>query len=1211
MDQHDTSQDSTDAETDGDADNPAGSTLPLARRTVLKGALTTPLITGGIPVVSGEVGAQESSDGDWPQYQFDTGNTGHNPDGTGPTTGVTSRWNPFSTGGRVTSPTVMDGTVYAGSGDGTVYAVNADDGSQKWTFGTGGTVRAPAVESGTVYIGSQGGHVYALNASDGTKQWEWPFPKGGASGAPTVANGTVFAPGADDRFFALNADDGSELWRVFTEECAGGQVRTPAVVDGVVYITEDCGKTWALNASDGTVQWKFDDGSFRGQGSPPTVADGTVYFGTLKADSPEGNKLFAIDAATGTEQWRFKFTPEGDVNSSPAIANGTVFFGSDNGTVYALDASDGTKAWEFSTGGAVMSSPAVVSGVVYIASDDGNLYLLDVSSGDEIDQFSTGGEPGSSPAVANGNVYIGSRDGNLYGLEGVNGDGATNTPPTAAFDFTPEDPVVGEEVTFDPSASSDPDGSISTYEWDFDGDGTFDVTFESAEEFAEPLLEAGEIPVTLRVTDDDGSTDKVTKTVSVSSNLKNVRIVQTVENTRLVDATEEDADPIVTVPDPDLVEDRFASVRFELTNEYPEFIPDKLTVQIEYTGVDHSGEPFTVNKSTLEAIDGGYPSFKLDSNLEEVEVTLEGEELRDTNSGDVPQNGQSIVTDVPELDVGFVGIEGLGGTENVGTLQRYDLGDNKVETLSDSIVAQAAEALQRWYPTPRVNFYRHDSILNAEATQSADMFDARNVLDEELPVSTESSPDGIVRSIDTIGEIITPEDLTIESFDVTIAVVPNGYFETYDEGGNAGEHRTGRGVGGDPNYQPPLSALVEEESDVTEEIRDNTVVHEAGHHFLGEPYDDELAEQNPDIEDPGSPTTLYVQSTRSIDRGLTIDIENDGNKIDTVQTDQRDGTKSVTTSESFSSIGKITISDTPVGTIKISDGNGKVFASLNNKRFIEDFDHHARRGGIDQPKLKSTVYQIETGEYNPDKFGIEKPSIMSGQSGGGGIDSKAYQIFIDNEFSPTPPEGSNFVDTTMWRFEGSVDEVTDPVVKGIKTAGGVITDVGSNVANAVETNVIDPVGNVLNSQCVPVGHSVISQNGKVEIDENIFVGHIPLLEETYKIAFEINGTETTITPHTELLFDAVSGIPDNGFERVPDQRRRALNEKLDAIEKQMDRKAFRGAKQNLKNDFRDKIEKWLKDEYDAAANEFTKQEMLDLVDDMLSRLETLAEEDSS
>jgi hypothetical protein len=61
---------------------------------------------------------------------------------------------------------------------------------------------------------------------------------------------------------------------------------------------------------------------------------------------------------------------------SPAVVNGVVYVGSDDDSVYALNATTGSKIWSYVTGGAVESSPAVVNGVVYIGSDDNNVYAF-------------------------------------------------------------------------------------------------------------------------------------------------------------------------------------------------------------------------------------------------------------------------------------------------------------------------------------------------------------------------------------------------------------------------------------------------------------------------------------------------------------------------------------------------------------------------------------------------------------------------------------------------------------------------------------------------------------------------------------------------------------------------------------------------------------------------------------------------------------------
>jgi PKD repeat protein len=92
--------------------------------------------------------------------------------------------------------------------------------------------------------------------------------------------------------------------------------------------------------------------------------------------------------------------------------------------------------------------------------------------------------------------------------------GVVNIPPQADFTFSPLTPGIDEKVTFDGGISVDPDGRIVKYEWDFDGDGIYEVITDL------PVVEhaftiSGDMLVTLRVTDDDGAVDTITKTVTV------------------------------------------------------------------------------------------------------------------------------------------------------------------------------------------------------------------------------------------------------------------------------------------------------------------------------------------------------------------------------------------------------------------------------------------------------------------------------------------------------------------------------------------------------------------------------------------------------------------------------------------------------------------------------------------------------------------------
>ncbi|QAA76531.1 MAG: hypothetical protein BIP78_0765 [Candidatus Bipolaricaulis sibiricus] len=90
---------------------------------------------------------------------------------------------------------------------------------------------------------------------------------------------------------------------------------------------------------------------------------------------------------------------------------------------------------------------------------------------------------------------------------------AVNQPPVAQFTFTPAAPRPGDWVRFDASASSDPDGFIASYQWDFQNDGTFDATGQVV---FHQYPAAGTYTVRLLVTDNQGATAQRTQTVVVT-----------------------------------------------------------------------------------------------------------------------------------------------------------------------------------------------------------------------------------------------------------------------------------------------------------------------------------------------------------------------------------------------------------------------------------------------------------------------------------------------------------------------------------------------------------------------------------------------------------------------------------------------------------------------------------------------------------------------
>lgn len=183
---------------------------------------------------------QSSARADWPQYQGDAGNTGYSPRGTAPARNLTLEWK-TNVDGLNGTPAVTNQTVYAPtftetSSDetpprSTLLALDATDGSVKWRAEMK-RASSVAVIDGTVYLAD--GPTRALNAADGSERWTTPR----GSYHPVVTDRFVYVTEGVEECLALDRTDGSIAWR-----SAFRATQIPAVSGDTVY----------AGAEDGTV----------------------------------------------------------------------------------------------------------------------------------------------------------------------------------------------------------------------------------------------------------------------------------------------------------------------------------------------------------------------------------------------------------------------------------------------------------------------------------------------------------------------------------------------------------------------------------------------------------------------------------------------------------------------------------------------------------------------------------------------------------------------------------------------------------------------------------------------------------------------------------------------------------------------------------------------------------------------------------------------
>ena len=304
------------------------------------------------------------------------------------------------------SPVVAGRTVYIGSYDYNLYALDSATGKMLWKYPTkGGVVSTPFIWRGMIFFGSEDGNLYALDLTSGRTLWVFST-EGKIRSSPKVYGETLFFGSDDANFYALEAASGQSRW-IFT---TGGAVRSsPALFQDRVIFGSDDGFIYALKILDGYPVWRHYCG--RRVVSSPTVWENYLFIGGFDF------YVYAFNALSGRFVWRYKTGKP--VVSSPTVAERIVYIGSADGNLYAFKVEDGKLLWKYPTGDQVISSPRIEEGRVYFGSVDGFIYCVDAFKGELIWRFRTGGPVVSSAALAGGTVYIGSCDGKLYALPAI------------------------------------------------------------------------------------------------------------------------------------------------------------------------------------------------------------------------------------------------------------------------------------------------------------------------------------------------------------------------------------------------------------------------------------------------------------------------------------------------------------------------------------------------------------------------------------------------------------------------------------------------------------------------------------------------------------------------------------------------------------------------------------------------------------------------
>jgi YD repeat-containing protein len=211
----------------------------------------------------------------------------------------------------------------------------------------------------------------------------------------------------------------------------------------------------------------------------------------------------------GPSSYRWEFVPEG----------GKTFTDSGSGSCHRPAASPPSASFTVSPSAPVTGQSVTFSSTS--TSDPGTSIAKHEWDLDGNGSFET--DTGSTSTASRAYTSHGTVTAALRVTDGVgNTDVTTRTftvkaPPRASLSASPNPALTGQAVTFDASGSSDPDGSITSYEWDLDGDGSFELSTNTVPNASRTYASVATIETRLRVTDNEGYSSVTTRVVTINN----------------------------------------------------------------------------------------------------------------------------------------------------------------------------------------------------------------------------------------------------------------------------------------------------------------------------------------------------------------------------------------------------------------------------------------------------------------------------------------------------------------------------------------------------------------------------------------------------------------------------------------------------------------------------------------------------------------------
>jgi outer membrane protein assembly factor BamB len=200
----------------------------------------------------------------------------------------------LETGDRIWSaPAFSNGTLFVASLDGELTAV-AEDGTERWSEDVGAVAGDLTVEGDTVYAGTLDSHLVALDAASGDERWSfkgsnWFWAR------PLVTSDTIYAATTDGVVHAIDRATGNQKWE---RTAAATEIHaSPVIMGGVLVVADRDGHIHGLDVATGAEVWEQQqaDESFL---ADPLVLESSVFYlskdGTLVRVRPQEQGALSV-----------------------------------------------------------------------------------------------------------------------------------------------------------------------------------------------------------------------------------------------------------------------------------------------------------------------------------------------------------------------------------------------------------------------------------------------------------------------------------------------------------------------------------------------------------------------------------------------------------------------------------------------------------------------------------------------------------------------------------------------------------------------------------------------------------------------------------------------------------------------------------------------------------------------------------------------------